>query len=89
MVPSGFWVTVFSLVVTAPVGLTRVSSVLEIVRAHPLVSKETAKTDIVANANSLPVLMCFIDQFTMGSHQGHWGETLAAQEPTSGNKENQ
>ena len=53
IVPSGFSVIVFSFVVTAPLPLTRVSSVLEIVRAHPAVSNENAKADINVNVNSL------------------------------------
>jgi hypothetical protein len=53
IVPSGFWVTVFSFVLTAPVGLTRVSSVLEIVRAHPAVRSENPSADIAAKVISL------------------------------------
>ena len=53
IVPSGFSVIVFSFVVTAPVPLTRVSSVLEIVRAQPAVSNENARADISVNVISL------------------------------------
>jgi len=53
MVPSGFWVTVFSFVLTAPVPLTRVSSVREMVRAHPAVRNENPRADIAAKVMSL------------------------------------
>jgi len=53
MVPSGFWVTVFSFVLTAPVPLTRVSSVREMVRAHPAVKNENPRADIAAKVMSL------------------------------------
>ena len=53
MVPSGFWVTVFSFVVTVPLPLTRVSSVLEMVRAHPAVRNDNARADMAAKVISL------------------------------------
>ena len=59
MVPSGFWVIVFSLVLTVPFPLTRVSSVLEMVRAHPAV-RPTPRPNITAQVISLRLLMCFM-----------------------------
>ena len=60
MVPSGFWVTVFSFVLTVPLPLTRVSLVLETVRAHPFVKNDNAKAAIAPKVISLRGLMCFM-----------------------------
>lgn len=58
--PSGFSVTVVSVVVVLPVGLTCVSSVCETVRAHPAVRHDTPIINIPANVINLVVLIFFI-----------------------------
>lgn len=46
MVPSGDWVTVFSLVLTVPSLLVELLVSLEIWRSHPTRINDNAKTDI-------------------------------------------
>lgn len=59
-VPSGFSVTVVSVVVILPVGLTCVVSVRETVRAHPAVRHDTPIINILANVINLVALIFFI-----------------------------
>ena len=76
IVPSGFSVTVLDFVLTVPSLLTLVSSVLEIVCAHPAVRKDSPKADMAAKVISLRGSMCFMKINYAKPCGRHWGITL-------------
>ena len=64
IVPSGDWVTVFSLDFTVPSLLTLLLSVLEISRSQPTIRNDKAKTDVAAKVLTIDceffIVVCLI-----------------------------